>query len=483
MVLHLSALKGKTVMRASIIDSKVLGNIFTTDDMRLVWSDENRTAKYLEVEKALASVQGGLGIIPREAADEIASNCDIAKIDMDKLRAQTERIGYPVLGLVSQLNALCRDKLGEYCHWGATTQDITDTATVLQIREGLEIVDEDLTAISALLAGLARRYRDVPVIGRSNLQQAIPVTFGFKMAAILAGIERHRERLAQLRPRVLMGEFGGACGTLASIGPGALEMQHELMKKLGLGTPNIAWHTVRDTIAEVGAFLGLVGGSLGKIAMDVKLMMQTEVGEVYEPFAPARGSSSTMPQKRNPISSCYIHAAISVVRLHAAALMDAMVADHERSTGPWEIEWIVLPEAFCLLAGALKQARILLSGLEVDAAKMRKNIDMTGGLVMSEAVMMGLGPYIGREYAHDLVYELCREAIREKRPLLDILAVHPEISAHLGREELAALCDPANYLGHARAMIDEVLRCAAIRSSDRRWQSAAKTDSLSVASD
>ena len=470
-------------MRASIIDSKILGNIFTTDDMRFVWSDENRTAKYLEVEKALASVQGGLGIIPREAADEIVSNCDIAKIDMDKLRAQTERIGYPVLGVVSQLNALCRDKLGEYCHWGATTQDITDTATVLQIREGLQIVDEDLIAISALLAGLARRYRDVPVIGRSNLQQAIPVTFGFKMAAILAGIERHRERLAQLRPRVLMGEFGGACGTLASIGSGALEMQHELMKKLGLGTPNIAWHTVRDTIAEVGAFLGLVGGSLGKIAMDVKLMMQTEVGEVYEPFAPARGSSSTMPQKRNPISSCYIHAAISVVRQHAAALMDAMVADHERSTGPWEIEWIVLPEAFCLLAGALKQARFLLSGLEVDAAKMRDNIDMTGGLVMSEAVMMGLGPYIGRQYAHDLVYELCRQAIREKRPLLDILAVHPEIRAHLGREELAALCDPANYLGHARAMIDEVLRSAATRSTDKRVQSPAKTASLSVASD
>ncbi len=470
-------------MRASIIDSTIFGNIFATHEMRLVWSDENRTAKYLEVEKALASVQGGLGIIPREAADEIVSKCDIAKIDMDKLRTQTERIGYPVLGVVSQLNALCRDKLGEYCHWGATTQDITDTATVLQIREGLEIVDEDLTAISALLADLARRYREVPVIGRSNLQQAIPVTFGFKMAAILAGIERHRERLAQLRPRVLMGEFGGACGTLASIGAGALEMQRELMNELGLGTPSIAWHTVRDTIAEVGAFLGLVGGSLGKIAMDVKLMMQTEVGEVYEPFAPGRGSSSTMPQKRNPISSCYIHAAISVVRQHAAALMDAMVADHERSTGPWEIEWIVLPEAFCLLGSALKQTRSLLSGLEVDAVRMRENIDMTGGLVMSEAVMMGLGPHIGREYAHDLVYELCREAIREKRPLLDILAVHPEISAHLGRDELAALCDPANYLGHAREMIDEVLRCAAIGSADKRLQSPAQTVSLSVAAD
>ncbi|NMF97514.1 adenylosuccinate lyase family protein [Aromatoleum toluolicum] len=448
-------------MGASIIDSSIFGNIFSTDAMRQVWSDRNRTEKYLDIERALAVVQGRLGIIPQEAADEIVKNCDIDKIDMDKLREQTERIGYPVLGVVSQLNALCRDKLGEYCHWGATTQDITDTATVLQMREGLEIIDGELKAISEALAELSRRYRDTPVIGRSNLQQAIPVTFGFKTAAILAGIERHRERLAQLKPRVLMGEFGGACGTLASIETGAMETQAGLMEELGLAQPDIAWHTVRDTIAEVGAFLGLVGGSLGKIAMDVKLMMQHEVAEVYEPFHPGRGSSSTMPQKRNPISSCYIHAAVSVVRQHAAALMDAMIADHERSTGPWEIEWIALPEAFCLLAGALKQTRFVLEGLEVDAVKMRANIDLTNGLVMSEAVMMGLGPYIGREYAHDLVYDLCREAIRTNRPLLDILAEHPEINVHLDRAALARLCDPANYLGQAGVMVDKVLQRAA----------------------
>jgi 3-carboxy-cis,cis-muconate cycloisomerase len=254
-----------------------------------------------------------------------------------------------------------------------------------------------------------------------------------------------------------MGEFGGACGTLASLEQGALETQAGLMAELDLAQPAIAWHTVRDTIAEVGTFLGLVGGSLGKIAMDVKLMMQHEVAEVYEPFAPGRGSSSTMPQKRNPISSCYIHAAVSVVRQHAAALMDAMIADHERSTGPWEIEWIALPEAFCLLAGALQHTRFVLEGLEVDEAKMRANIDLTNGLVMSEAVMMGLGPHIGREYAHDLVYQLCREAIASNRPLLDILAGHPEINIHLDREALARLCDPANYLGQAGAMVDQVL--------------------------
>src|SRR6266540_1741339 len=444
-------------MPSTIIDSAIFRDIFSAEAMRKVWSDENRTQKYLDIEAALARVQGRLGIIPKEAADEIVRHCTIDEIDMEKLKQQTKRIGYPILGVVSQLNTLCRDKLGEYCHWGATTQDITDTATVLQIREALELIDDDLRAISAALADLAKRHRDTPMVARSNLQQAVPITFGFKMAELLAAIERHRERLAQLRPRVLMGEFGGAAGTLASIEKGAMETQEGLMRELGLAQPPIAWHTIRDTIAEVGCFLGLVGGTLGKFAMDVKLMMQTEVGEVYEPFAPGRGSSSTMPQKRNPISSCYIHATISVVRQHVAALLDAMVADHERSTGPWEIEWIALPEAFCLLSGALAHARVVLEGLSVDVDRMRANLDVTQGLVMSEAVMMGIGPYIGREYAHDLVYELCRVAIRDDRPLLDVLAEHPQINAHLGRAELAKLCDPANYLGQSGVMVDRVL--------------------------
>jgi len=307
------------------------------------------------------------------------------------------------------------------------------------------------------MAQHAKTHRLTPMIGRSNLQQAIPVTFGYKMAGLLSAIERHRERLAQLKERVLVGEFAGAAGTLASLENGAMETQAGLCAELGLKQPVIAWHTIRDNIAEVGTFLGLVGGTLGKLSMDIKLMMQTEVGEVYEPYAPGRGSSSTMPQKRNPISSCYIHAAISVVRQHAAALMDAMVADHERSTGPWEIEWIVLPEAFCLMAGALKQSRFVLEGLEVDAQAMRRNIDMTHGLVMSEAVMMGLGPYIGREYAHDLVYDICRDALKQQRPLLDLLAEHPEINRHLDRAALARLCDPGNYLGQSGAMVDRVL--------------------------
>jgi 3-carboxy-cis,cis-muconate cycloisomerase len=444
-------------MPATLIDSAIFGDIFSTAAMRQVWSDENRTAKYLQIEAALAKVQGELGLIPAEAAAEIIRVCAIEHIDMVKLKAQTERIGYPVLGVVSQINALCRDRLGEFCHWGATTQDITDTATVLQIREALAIVEADLIGLGNGLAKLARDHRDTPMIGRSNLQQAVPVTFGYKMAGLLAAVQRHLERLAQLRPRALTGEFAGAAGTLASLEHGAMATQEGLMRELGLAQPVIAWHTVRDSIAEVGTFLGLVGGTLGKLSMDVKLLMQTEVGEVYEPFAHGRGSSSTMPQKRNPIASCYIHAGISVIRQHAAAMLDAMVADHERSTGPWEIEWIVLPEAFCLLAGALAQARTVVDGLEVDVKRMRANLDMTHGLVASEAVMMGLAPYLGREYAHDLVYDLCREAIGQERPLLDLLAAHPEISRQVSRDTLARWCDPANYLGQSGLMVDRVL--------------------------
>ena len=450
-------------MAATIIDSVIFGDIFSTEAMRKVWSDHNRTQKYVEIEAALARVQGRLGIIPEDAAEEIVRNCVIEKIDMDKLAQQTRRIGYPILGVVSQINALCRDGLGEYCHWGATTQDITDTATVLQLREALDIVDAEMTAISAAMAALAERHRDTPMIGRSNLQQAVPITFGYKVAGLLSAIERHRERLGQLRPRLLVGEFAGASGTLASLPAGGLDTQAGLMQELGLGQPDIAWHTIRDNIAEVGCFLGMLTATLGKFSTDVKLMMQTEVGEVYEPFAHGRGSSSTMPQKRNPISSCYIHACVSVVRQHVAALLDANMADHERSTGPWEIEWIVLPEMFCLSAGALAQSRFVLEGLEVDPRRMRANLDLTRGLVASEAVMMGLGPYLGREYAHDLVYDICRVAIEQDRPLLDLLAANAEITKHLDREALARLCDPANYLGLSGEMVDRVLRARSAR--------------------
>ncbi len=444
-------------MTATALDSAIFRDIFSTAGMRHVFSDEARTGYYLDIEAALARAQGRLGVIPEQAAQEIVRRCRIENIDLARLKQQTERVGYPILGVVQQIVDLCADGLGEWCHWGATTQDITDTAAILQIRAALALVEQDMEAIAAALAELSRRYRDTPMAGRSNLQQAVPLTFGFKTAALLAAMQRHRERLAQLRPRVLVGEFGGAVGTLASLGADGLKVQAELMRELGLGEPEIAWHTVRDRIGEVGCFLGLLTGTLGKISMDVKLLMQTEVAEVYEPFHEARGSSSTMPQKRNPISCLYIHSTVALVRQHVAALLEAAVADHERSTGPWEIEWIALPEIFLLASGALAQTRLLVEGLEVDAGRMRANLDLTRGMIVSEAVMMGLGPHLGRQRAHDLVYDICRKVAASGEPLLELLARNAEISRHLTRAELEKLCDPARYLGLAGEMVDRVL--------------------------
>jgi 3-carboxy-cis,cis-muconate cycloisomerase len=444
-------------MTATALDSAIFRDIFTTPEMRDVFSDERRTSYYLEIERALARAQARLGIIPEKAAREIERQCRIENIDLARLKQQTERIGYPILGVVQQIVDLCADGLGEWCHWGATTQDITDTAAIMQIRAALELVEKDMEAIAAALADLSRRYRDTPMAGRSNLQQAVPLTFGFKTAALLAAMQRHRERLAQLRPRILVGEFGGAVGTLASLGGDGLKVQAAMMKELGLGQPDIAWHTVRDRIGEVACFLGLLTGTLGKISMDVKLLMQTEVAEVYEPFHEARGSSSTMPQKRNPISCLYIHSTVALVRQHVAALLEAAVADHERSTGPWEIEWISLPEIFLLASGALAQTRLLVCGLEVDADRMRANLDLTKGMIVSEAVMMGLGPYLGRQRAHDLVYDICRKVAATGVPLVDLLAQNADISKHLTRAELDKMCDPASYLGLAGEMVDQVL--------------------------
>src|SRR5262245_44809149 len=308
-------------MTATALDSAIFCDIFSRPQMRRIFSDEARTSYCLEIEAALARAQARVGIIPEHAAREIVRQCRIENIDFARLKKQTERIGYPILGIVQQIVELCAGGLGEWCHWGATTQDITDTAAILQIRTALTLVEKDMEAIAAALADLSRRYRDTPMAGRSNLQQAVPLTFGFKMACLLAAMQRHRERLAQLRPRVLVGEFGGAVGTLASLGNRGLEVQAALCKELGLGQPEIAWHTVRDRIGEVGCFLGLLTGTLGKISMDVKLLMQTEVAEVYEPFHEGRGSSSTMPQKRNPIGSLYIHATAALVRQHVAALL------------------------------------------------------------------------------------------------------------------------------------------------------------------
>jgi 3-carboxy-cis,cis-muconate cycloisomerase len=450
-------------MAISALDSTIFADMFGAAPMREVFGDSAFLARCAEVEAALARAQGRLGIIPAEAAEAITHAAGALAsgreaLDLARLKSETETVGYPILPLVRQMAELA-GAAGRYLHWGATTQDIMDTAAVLQIRAGLALIEDDLTAVRSHLAELARKYRDTPMAGRTHLQHALPVTFGFKAAVWLYALDRHADRLRELRPRVLLVQFGGAAGTLASLGNAekGLETRAELARELGLGDPAITWHVVRDGIAETLQVLALLGGSLGKIAFDVMLMSATEFGEAAEPFVQGRGSSSTMPQKRNPISCELILAAAKVLRQQAGLVLDAVVTDFERATGPWHVEWVAVPEAFGYAAGAVHQARFMLGGLIVDAARMAKNLAMTHGLIVAEAVMMGLAPHTGRNEAHDLVYDACRAAIEEDRALLDVLLETPAVAGPLGLEKLRELTDPANYLGAAPAMVDQML--------------------------
>jgi 3-carboxy-cis,cis-muconate cycloisomerase len=450
-------------MTIGVLQSALFADMFGTAAMRDAFGDMAFLKNCVIVEAALARAQARLGIVPEAAAAAISQAADAIvsgreALDLARLKRETETVGYPILPLVRQVAELAGEG-GRFLHWGATTQDIMDTAVVLQIRDGLALIETDLTKLRGHLAALARKYRDTPMAGRTHLQHALPVTFGYKAAIWLAGFDRHAERLAEMKKRVLLAEFGGAAGTLASLGNGeeALRTVGELACELGLGEPAITWHVARDGIAEAVQFLALLGGGLGKVAYDVMLMSATEFAEAAEPFVAGRGSSSTMPQKRNPISCELILAASKALRQHAGLVLDAMVSDFERATGPWHVEWIAVPEAFGYAAGALHQAEFMMGGLIVDTGRMAKNLGMTHGLIVAEAVMMGLAPHTGRNEAHDFVYDACRAAIENDRPLYDVLLETPEVAGPLGADKLKALTDPANYLGAAQAMVDRVL--------------------------
>ena len=456
-------------MPAFVIGSELFGEMFGRAAMRALFTDRAMVRRYLDVEVALARAQAGIGIIPHPAAEAIASSANIDRIDWPRLRARTEIVGYPILPLVEQLSAWAPDGLGQWCHWGATTQDIMDTADVLQMRAALDLVSADLDAIAGALAALAREHADLPMAGRTHLQHALPITFGYKAATWLSAIDRHRARLTALRPRVEVVSFSGAAGTLASLGAtDGLATQAALARELELGLPDITWHTIRDGFAEATGLLALVAASIGKIGYDVMLMMQTETGEVLEPFVPGRGASSTMPQKRNPISSEMMVAAAKIVREQHAAMLDAMVQDHERATGQWHVEWQAIPTAFIVVSAGLRAAREALEGLEVRPEAMRRVMDVSGGLIVAEAVMMGLAPVLGRQVAHDVVYACCRAALTHGTDLLEALEADRRVSGNLDRAALEALVDPANYLGAAPEMTRRLLqkREAALAGAD-----------------
>jgi 3-carboxy-cis,cis-muconate cycloisomerase len=437
-------------------DSPVFGTLYGTDAMRAVFDERAFLQRMLDVEAALARVQARLGIIPAEAADPIAQAARVEHLDTDELAASVRNVGYPVVGLVKGLSRAAGDA-GRWTHWGATTQDIMDTALALQMRDGLALIRGDLLATIRALASQARRHRDTVMAGRTHLQHALPTTFGLKCAVWMAPLATHIARLDQLRPRVERAQFGGAAGTLASLGTQGIAVLDGLAQELGLASPPLPWHVARDGVAEAVGFLGLLCGSLAKIATDIILLAQTEIGEVSEPHVAGRGGSSTMPQKRNPIASEYIVAAARGVQAMVPLVQNAMAGDQERATGPWQAEPLAVPQSFVLTHGAVLHARTIAEGMVVDAARMRKNLDATGGLIMAEAVMMGLATELGRGEAHHVVQHACDAALKEGIGLADALAREEKVSARLDRAAIERMTDPANYLGSTQAFIDRTL--------------------------
>ena len=438
-------------------DSPVLGALYGTDAMRAVMSERSFLQRMLDVEAALARAQAKLGIVPAEAAATIAAVAQVDRLDLPALAAATANTGYPVVGLVKQLSALAGDDAGRWTHWGATTQDIMDTAVVLQLREALGLIRADLIATNAGFAAMAAAHRDTVMAGRTHLQHALPVTFGAKVAIWLSPLISMLERLDQLEPRALRLQFGGAAGTLASLGGQGLAVQEALAEELGLPCPDTPWHPARDGLAEAVCFCGLLCGSLSKIAVDVMLMMQTELGEVNEPHVFGRGGSSTMPQKRNPIACEYIQAQSRGVHALAGQMLGAMAQDFERGTGNWQSEALVIGQALLLTHGALAQARFLAEGLEVNPARMRHNLASTGGLIAGEQVMMGLAPLLGRGEAHHVVNRACDQAIAHGLPLAEALLQEEAVASRMDAAAVAKLCEPESYLGSAGAFVDRVL--------------------------
>jgi 3-carboxy-cis,cis-muconate cycloisomerase len=441
-------------------DGPILGTLYGSDAMRVVFDERAYFQRMLDVEAALAQVQGRLGIIPVAAAKAIGEAAAKGDLRSEVLAASARNVGYPVIGLVSELSRTAGEA-GGWTHWGATTQDIMDTATVLQVRQGLDLIGAEMRAILQALADRARIYRDTVMAGRTHLQQALPTTFGLKCATWALPFIGHIRRLPELRSRVELVQFGGAAGTLASLGDRGIAVMEGLAAELGLLAPIAPWHVCREGLAETVAYLGLICGSLAKLATDIILLAQTEVGEVAEPYVAGRGASSTMPQKRNPIASEYILAATRTVQALVPVMLGAMAQDHERATGPWQGEALALPQAFVLTHGALLHARAVAEGMVIDAQRMRRNLDLTHGLIVAEAVMMGLAPVLGRGEAHHVVKHACDIALAERLSLTDALSRDPAVASRLDRAAIERMTDPASYLGCAREFVDRVVAGAA----------------------
>ena len=445
-------------MASGVFDDALLKHLWSTDELRAIFNDSNRVGKWYEFEAALALEQAALGIIPKAAGDEIARNARIDKVDVEKIAAEIRRIKHPLVPALKAVEDLCKEGLGEYIHFGPTTQDVLDTACVLQMKEAHAIYLRDMKAIGKALAKLAAAHKATPMAGRSHGVQALPITFGHKAAIWLSEMGRHHERMRELEKRVFVGGMVGAVGTQASFGPKAPELEARVMKRLGLGLADINWQPARDRFAEYVNTLALIAGTLGKIANEVINLEHTEVSELYEPFSEGKVGSSTMPHKRNP-STCEAVVGVSrALRYNSTLMLECMLIEHERDGSSWRAEWKALPESCLMMGGLLGMMKYVLEGLDVDVTQMRENLDRLGGFLLSERVMFVLSEKVGKQTAHELVYEASMHGIENGVTFERSLMENEKVKQALSADEIRAALDPTTYVGHAPQIVERVLK-------------------------
>ncbi len=442
------------------MSNQLFDRYFIGTAMGAVFSDTGRVQGMLDFEAALARAEARVGLIPQSAVAPIEAACRAERYDFAELAEAIALAGNSAIPLVKALGrqiAAVDPQAERYVHLGATSQDAMDTGLVLQLRQACALLDADLAQLAEALALQAECYADSVLPGRTWLQHATPVTLGMKLAGSLGAITRHRQRLAELKPRLLVLQFGGAAGTLAALGEQGWAVSEALAEELQLALPDQPWHTQRDRLVEFASLLGLIAGSLGKLGRDLSLLMQTDVAEVFEPSAAGKGGSSTMPHKRNPVGAAVLIAAATRAPGLVATLFAAIPQEHERSLGLWHAEWQTLPELCGLVSGALQQALLAVPGLEVDVVRMRSNLELTRGLLLAEAVSIALAQRIGRDKAHHLIEQCCRQAIAEQRHLREVLGEQAEVCEQLSAAELDSLLDPGHYLGQAQRWVARAL--------------------------
>jgi 3-carboxy-cis,cis-muconate cycloisomerase len=441
----------------------LFNELFSYAELAKILSDESRVQSMLRFEATLAKAEAHAGVIPPGAATKIAEQCQAERFDLSSIAkdaAQAGNLAIPVVKILTEAVARLDKDAARFVHWGATSQDAIDTGFVLQLRDVLTLVQRDLVSLSDTLAALTAQHRTTTVVARTWMQQALPTTFGFIVAGWLDAVLRHRRRLLELQPRVLVLQFGGAVGTLAALAGRGPEVATALAEELGLSLPLAPWHGHRDRMAEVATFFGLLTGTLGKIARDISLHAQTEIAELFEPAGEGRGGSSTMPHKRNPVTCAVVLSAAVRVPGLVSTMLSAMPQEQERGLGGWHAEWETLPEILRLSGGALRHMREMLPGLEVDTERMRRNLEATKGLIFAEAVSFALADRMGKIPAHMLVEAACKKARSEGRHLKEVLPEDPGLRGHLTSADLESLFDARNYLGSADEFVQRVLEQA-----------------------